>query len=140
MSKNKNKLTKTNQPGKDKLIRTSYVEYAGPIPPAAELERYEGICAGAADRILTMAEAQAKHRRAIEDRVIRSNTINSTLGVVFAFILGLSTILGGVFLVFNGLVVSGTILGSAGLTGLVWVFIYGTRSGREERGGKVNRI
>jgi len=85
-----------------------------------------------------MAEAQSHHRQGIEANVIKSNTRNSILGVIFAFILGLSTILGGVFLAFNGLAWPGALLGSAGLIGLVSVFIYGTRSNKEERATKQN--
>jgi len=48
-------------------------------------------------------------------------------------ILGVATIGGGVFLAFGGLQWAGSILGSAGLVGLVSVFVYGTRSKRIER-------
>ncbi|WP_254908530.1 DUF2335 domain-containing protein [Halomonas citrativorans] len=36
--------------------------YSGPLPPSSEMERYESIMPGAADRILFMAEQQQKHR------------------------------------------------------------------------------
>lgn len=52
----------------------SYTEaFSGPIPPPNLLERYEAITPGAADRILTMAENQSKHRIAAEsEKTIRS--------------------------------------------------------------------
>ena len=110
--------------------------YIGPIPDAAQLEKYDLICPGAADRIITMAENQSRHRQKMENMVIASNVRNSTLGVIFAFILGLATITGGVFLAYNGQGWPGALLGSAGLIGLVSVFIYGTRSSKEERAQK----
>ncbi|MHB8129171.1 MAG: DUF2335 domain-containing protein [Mobilitalea sp.] len=42
--------------------------YEGPLPPASEFERYERVCPGAADRILSMAENEEAHRHRTEDR------------------------------------------------------------------------
>ncbi|HHL33066.1 MAG TPA: DUF2335 domain-containing protein [Desulfobulbaceae bacterium] len=39
---------------------------SGPIPDPATLQGYEDILTGAAERILTMAEGEAKHRREVE--------------------------------------------------------------------------
>lgn len=45
----------------------SFVAYSGPLPPSSELEKYEKVHHGAADRIITMAEnAQAMQRYALE--------------------------------------------------------------------------
>ncbi len=114
--------------------------YSGPIPDPAYLEKYEQICPGAADRIIAMAERQAEHRQSLEKMGIKSNTRNSTLGVVSAFILGAITILSGAALAYYGRELSGAFLGSAGLIGLVGVFIYGTRSSQKERASKKDNI
>ena len=108
----------------------------GPIPDAEQLAKYDDVSPGAASRIISMAEKQSEHRQAIEKMVVKSNARNSTLGVVAAFILGVLTIVGGVFLAYNGSELTGAILGSTGLVGLATVFIYGTRSSRRERMGK----
>jgi len=100
--------------------------HQGPIPDAQQLSLYEKTCPGAADRIITMAEKQSLHRQNIETLVIRSNARNSTLGVVFAFMLGLTTISGGVFLAFNDHELFGALFGSAGIAGLVGVHIWNT--------------
>ncbi len=110
--------------------------YSGPIPDPIYLEKYEHICPGAADRIIKMAEKQAEHRQMLESMALKSNTRNSAFGVVFAFILGVITILCGATLAYFGRELSGTLLGSAGLIGLVGVFIYGTRSNQKERASK----
>ena len=138
MTKKKNKMPVNNHQEEIQITRRELMAaaYSGPIPPAEQLKQYEEICEGAADRILAMAETQSLHRQSIESSVIKSNTRNSLLGIIFAFILGLSTIWGGVFLAYNGLPWPGALLGSAGLIGLVSVFIYGTRSNREERNSK----
>ncbi len=109
---------------------------SGPIPNPAQLEKYEQIYPGLADRIVKMAEKQADHRQSLEKMVIESNTKDSARGVLFAFILGLVTIVGGVVLAFSGHEWPGALLGSAGLIGLTGVFIYGTRSSKKERAEK----
>lgn len=97
------------------------------------MAEYEEILPGAAERILSMAEEQSKHRRSMEKIVIESGSIDSLLGVVTGFLIGISTISGGVFLAYNNKELSGLALGTSGLASLVGVFIYGTRSRRKER-------
>jgi uncharacterized membrane protein len=124
------------QPHSELVITQAQTMYSGPLPSPEEFGRYESVLPGAADRIIAMAEKQAEHRQNLESHVVRSNSRNSTLGVLFAFVLGIITIGGGVFLAYFGRELSGAILGSAGLIGLVSVFIYGTRSSRSERAAK----
>lgn len=112
---------------------TAQYHHSGPIPDPMTLERYEHILPGSANRILTMAEEQSLHRREMEQIVIRSRARDSLLGIIAGFLLALVTILSGTYVVIRGYAWSGTILGSAGLVGLVGVFIYGTRSARKER-------
>jgi uncharacterized membrane protein len=110
--------------------------HSGPIPDPSTLERYDKILPGAAERILRMAEEQSAHRRDIEKYVIKSKSRDSLLGIIAGFLIAMGTIASGTYVASHGHVWSGTILGSAGLVGLVGVFIYGTRSSRKEREGK----
>ena len=130
---NKPSPKKRNANSQLQAVHTEMATYSGPIPPANQLSQYEQVLPGAADRIITMAEKQSQHRQEIEKVSIRTNARNSTLGVWFGFILGILTIAGGVFLAYNGRELSGSLIGSAGLIGLVSVFVYGTRSSRKER-------
>lgn len=107
--------------------------YAGPIPDANQLSKYEQACPGAADRIIAMAEKQSSHRQEIEKIIVQSNSKSSIMGVIFAFLIGLSTVIGGIILAFNGREISGSFIGSAGLVGLVSVFIYGTRFANKKK-------
>jgi uncharacterized membrane protein len=100
------------------------------------LERYDQIVPGAAERILAMAEEQSSHRKRMEDIVVRSRSRDSLLGIIAGFLLALATIAAGTFVINRGYVWSGTLLGSAGLVGLVSVFVYGTNSAKKEREGK----
>jgi uncharacterized membrane protein len=127
----------SNPPAKpgDSIVAHTEVLYthSGPLPEPSQLAQYENISPGAADRIISMAEKQSSHRQFIEKTLILSNSRNSTLGVISAFVLGMVTIVGGIVLAFHGRELSGAIIGSAGLIGLASVFIYGTRSSRAER-------
>jgi uncharacterized membrane protein len=110
--------------------------YSGPIPPASEMMKYEEACPGLPSRIMEMAEKQSAHRQHIEAIAIKASSRNSTLGVIFAFLLAIATLcIGGlcIFLDKDGL---GTLIGGAGLASIVGAFIYGTRSNRAERESK----
>jgi uncharacterized membrane protein len=97
------------------------------------MAKYEEICPGLSDRIMAMAENQIKHRQEIEHIVIKANSRNSALGVVFAFILAVLTLASGTFCIYLGENILGTFIGGAGLAAIVGAFIYGTRSNRIER-------
>ncbi len=108
-------------------------KFAGPLPMPADLEQYNRILPGAAERILSMAEKQAEHRQGIENRVIGSDTRNSMLGLIFGFLIGALGLGCGFFLIFNGMLVEGSIFGGATLASLVTTFIYGSQQRRRER-------
>lgn len=107
--------------------------FQGPLPPAEELARYETALAGCAERIVSMAEEQAAHRRAIEARMIAEKLAAEHRGQVFAFILVLvSMLVGGALIAFDKDIGGLTaILGA--LASVVAIFVYGRRKDAEER-------
>lgn len=119
-------------------IAVAEYRHSGPIPDPMTLKGYNDICPGAADRIIVMAETQAKHRQEMEKTVVNSRSSDSKMGILCGFILALATIASGTYTISSGYVWSGAILGSAGPVGLVSAFIYGTRSNRKEREQKDN--
>jgi uncharacterized membrane protein len=48
--------------------------FTGPLPPPEVLAKYNETVPGLAERIICMAEQQAKHRQQIETTVIKSNS------------------------------------------------------------------
>lgn len=114
-------------------VATMSYQHSGPIPDPMTLERYEQILPGAAERILAMAEKQSDHRQSLESIVIKSGSRDSLLGVISAFVIGMTITICGTIVILNGHLWPGTIIGSVGTAGLVGVFIYGTRSARKER-------
>jgi uncharacterized membrane protein len=97
------------------------------------LAHYEQVFPGCAERIVKMAENQAEHRQGLERHVIHSNASNERLGQIFAFILGLTAILGGVYLIANGQSGQGLTSIIAALGALAGVFVYGRHQQRRER-------
>lgn len=112
------------------VIRSMH--FVGPLPPPEQLGEYEKVLPGAADRIIKMAEDQATHRQKIESLVVKSNSRDSLLGIICAFILGLTVIGGGIYLALQGHSY-GSWLSIGGFVGLAGVFVYGTNSNRKER-------
>lgn len=134
MSKKRNKLRRFHSQANISAVQQS-VSYhrSAPLPIPAELERYEKILPGAAERIFNHFEQQMQHRHALENRVIESDCKNSRLGLFFGFFIGIFTILCGTFSIYQGHTISGTFIGTGGLSSLVGVFIYGSSQKRKER-------
>lgn len=114
-------------------------EFQGPIPPPQLLAQYESITPGLADRIVKMAEQESVHRREVEHKLVdvavqdqKDSTSEVRLGQIFAFFIGIVTIVCGSYVVLAGFSVSGTVLGSSGVLGLVTAFIMGRNKKQPE--------
>ena len=109
------------------------VSYQGPIPHPGAFAEYEKTLQGAADRILAMAETQQAHRLRLEEKMIAVDARQSMSGLIAGFLVALAVLaLAGIF-AWIGLPVAAVITALAHLAALVGVFVYGTRSRREER-------
>lgn len=103
-------------------IETSF---SGPLPHPGFLAAYEQVCPGAAARIIKMTEDQGEHRRALESRMWRDQTIEAIAGLLCGFMISLAFIAAAVYTSIHGQPWVGGVLGSLGLTGLVTAFING---------------
>lgn len=105
--------------------------FSGPIPPPEILSGYEQIHPGFADRIISMAEKQSAHRQGLEKIRVESEIKDSRLGVIFAFLMGISCLIAAILIsVFskdNAGVFIGGVVGVTGIGSIVGTFIYGTR-------------
>lgn len=104
----------------------------GPLPPPAMLVQYNDAVPNAAERIIAMAERQSAHREELEKQVIKANIRSQTMGSIFGFIIGMTAILSGAYLIRIGKDAMGlaSIIGS--LVALVGVFIVGKIKERKE--------
>lgn len=116
------------------LLTQKHELFHGPLPHPDILAAYEKIQPGFADRIVAMAEAEAIHRRASEEKALtadiefnRKMFSEARLGQIFAFMIGLSAILAGAYAGINGAGVTGSLIGGSGVIGLVAVFVIGRK-------------
>jgi uncharacterized membrane protein len=109
--------------------RTSF---SGPLPPPEILNGYNDAVENGAERIMVMAEEQAKHRRELESHAIKEQLRQSKNGQIFGFIIALTLIGVSTLLGFYGQPVLGGILGGTTLVSLVTVFVIGKVTQKKE--------
>jgi uncharacterized membrane protein len=115
------------------VTQIQVASFSGPLPHPSLLARYNDVIPGGADRIMAMAERQSAHREKLEAEVVLANPANQARGSVFAFIICLVTILGGMFLIYGGRDAVGLAAVIASLAGLASVFFVSRREQRRER-------
>ena len=106
--------------------------YSGPLPPPAMFEQYNNVVPGAAERILQMAEKQSEHRHDIENRIVRTETRKSVIGLFLAFFIVVLGIGAGAFIVFNGKEISGLVAMFGPLAIIASIFVYREKQSKED--------
>lgn len=99
--------------------------FSGPIPPPSVLEGYERLIQGAAERILVMAESDAKHQQEIEFAALRAAEGEVKRGQLFGFIIGLTALGASMLALAMGSPAVAGVIGGTTVVGLVSVFIIG---------------
>ncbi|MGC9292223.1 MAG: DUF2335 domain-containing protein [Acidobacteriaceae bacterium] len=107
--------------------------YSGLLPHPDHLAKYNEVIPNGAERIMAMAERQSAHREELESLVVNGNLANQTRGSIFAFILALVIVLGGIFLMYVGKDVYGFATIIMSIVSLASVFVYSKREQRKER-------
>lgn len=121
------------QDGKGKVVMCSETHlFSGPLPPPEVFARYEHILAGSADRILKMAEIQSSHRQSLEKKVIGGEQFRANTGLVFGFIIGMTIISGGLFMIYLEKEWQGFIVLVGGVSALVGTFVYGKKQKKDD--------
>lgn len=123
-----------SNPHQQKIMmqRMESTSFVGPLPPPNVLRGYNEIIPGAAERILAMAERQQSHRLRLESEVVEGNCESQKRGLNFGFVLAMTVILGGLFLIYKGKDITGIIAVVAALGSLVGLFIYGKQKQSKE--------
>ena len=108
-------------------VRTAVQQtsFSGPIPHPEIMQGYNAIIPGAAERILTMAEDDAKHQRAIEMAALNAAKSEVRLGQWLGFIIGIAALGTSLTAIFLGAEVVAGIIGGTTVVGLVSAFIFG---------------
>jgi len=102
--KTSNRADRQIKQGDTKQVVSQQVHYSGPLPPSTELDQYNQILPGAAERILAMAESEAKHRHALENQqllnendVIKKTFSERRIGQMCGLFVGVFAIAAGVY-------------------------------------------
>lgn len=113
-------------------ITAHAAHFSGPLPPPEILVRYNEAVPGGAERIVAMAESQSKHRQSLEKSVVDTNCSTQGTGPVYGFIICMTAIVGGIYLIHSGKSPEGltSIIGALG--GLVTVFVLGRKKQEKE--------
>lgn len=113
------------------LVVTMHKTHIGPLPDPETLSEYSAIIPNGAERIMQMAEKQLDHRMKMENKVVGGQMLQSNIGQILAFLIGIAALAASTYCIVTGHEWSGSILGIGGLTGLVTAFIKG-RSQQEK--------
>ena len=108
-------------------------KFSGPLPPPEILVQYNDAVPDGAERIIVMAETQAKHRMALESRVVDADIKRANWGLAAGFVVAVVGLIVSFLLIDRGKEWPGAAVGAFDLVGLVGAFIYGTISRRSER-------
>ena len=77
-------------------------QYRGALVPASALREYEDLVPGAANRVFSLLEDQARHRMSLEKSVITSSIGHERLGILCGLAIALVGIGGAIFLIHDG--------------------------------------
>lgn len=133
------KLFKGVQPGQKREILTRvagtihrFKQHSGPLPDSETLAEYENVVHGSADRIITIFEEQARHRMELEKKVVGRQTFQSGAGQIFAFLLGIGALAGGVWCIIQNHDAAGTAIVGGGMISLALAFLKAKNAQEDE--------
>ena len=138
-AKPQNSVLRPSRPANKQVVveaQSASFQYSGPIPPAAELERYNQIIPNGADRIMTLAEVQSKHRQEMEKKVITGDNRRAGIGQVVAAIIVIGSLGAGTYLIVKGFDIQGLVTMLTPLSVVAGLFIRGSNQRKRERSDK----
>jgi len=112
---------------------TRAVSFSGPLPPPEVLREYNAIMPGLADRIVTMAETQSRHRMALEKNAIESDVSRANKGLWAGVAVAVLFAISGFILILTNHDTAGATVSTGTVATLAGVFVYGTVSRHRER-------
>ena len=81
-----------------------------------------------AERILTIVEEDAAHRRSFEMQVVKSDLFRATLGLMCGFVLAISALGASTYVIILGHDLAGASIFGGTLVSIVSSFVYGARA------------
>lgn len=115
-------------------IEAKSIQSTGLLPHPVVLEQYNRILPNASDRIISMAEKEQEHRHKMQEKLIDAQILDTKLErnekrleQIFGLSISIVSILSGSVTAISGFPWAGGVIGSAGVVGLVSVFVLGRR-------------
>lgn len=112
-------------PSQQTSLTVSATKFSGPLPHPEILARYESILPGAADRIITMAEGEAKHVREMDRLTLEAVRTHVHTGQYLGFSIGVLALATSLAMAVLGYERAAIAIGSTTIIGLVAVFVIG---------------
>ena len=131
MNKHNKKLNQQIPPSQFQITATG-THFSGPLPPPEILAKYNDAVPNGAERIVAMAEKQMQHRHDLEKAVIEANCKTQKRGPIFGFIVSMTAIIGGIYLILQGKNTEGLAAIITALTALAVVFIVGRKQQQKD--------
>ncbi len=107
-------------------------QFSGPIPPPALLQQYDAVVPGAAQRILAMAEEDARHLQQMERIALTGEQNEARRGQIFGIVATLSALATAVIALILGHDTAAIAIGSTTIVSLATIFVVG-RVARETK-------
>lgn len=106
-------------------VTVRHASFSGPMPHPSILEGYERIVPGAAERILSMAEADSRHMQEMDKAALAEAAKEIKRGQIFGFSIGLAALGASMLAIAMGAPTVAGVIGGTTVVGLVSVFIVG---------------
>ena len=124
---------------------------SGPLPPPEHFAGYEKALIGAANRILTIAENEAKerhvkdykllaiaeketeHRHSQENKILEINSRDSLIGIICAFVISVLGIGGGIWAIVKGYPWAGGFISGLNIVGIISAFLKVSGQSKEKQ-------
>lgn len=119
-------------------IRTEV--FTGPLPHPDDLLRYKEVFPECPERIVQMAEAQAAHRHDLEKNRLRSGVLTERLGMILAFVLAMTAVVGGLYLVAHDKELTGFATFFSSIVILAGLFVRESRKKEKRRERRVREL
>jgi len=106
--------------------------FTGPLPHPSSLQEYDNVLPGLAERIVTMAEAEARHRHDMDKEAARQNELiinkefsERRIGQFMGLGIAAIAIGASIFAIAHGAEKAAMVIGGTTVVGLATVFVIG---------------
>lgn len=126
--------------GTRQITQITAKAFSGPLPAPEILEQYNRIHPDFAERIVVMTEQQSAHRRSLESQVVQGNLRAQTRGQWLGFVIYMTGVIGGFWLIASGQSGFGIAAVIGSLATMTSVFMWGRKRQEKERGTQLQGL